>query len=37
MRFFNHYGSPCNYDLFDEDIDVNDFLFMGNYIGRGAM
>ena len=37
MRFFNHFGSPCNSELFDADIDMNDYLFLGNYIGRGTM
>lgn len=37
MRFFAHFGSPCDCDMLDEDIDSNDYLFLGNYIGRGSM
>ncbi|EGR27027.1 ser thr protein phosphatase family protein, putative [Ichthyophthirius multifiliis] len=37
MRFFNHFGSPCDNQQNDEDIDFNDYLFLGNYLGRGTM
>ncbi|KAL4431923.1 hypothetical protein ABPG74_012735 [Tetrahymena malaccensis] len=36
MRFFNHFGAPCDSDLMDRDIDSNDYLFLGNYVGRGS-
>lgn len=37
MRFFRHFGAPCDSEMIDEDIDSNDYLFLGNYVGRGSM
>ena len=37
MRFFSHFGAPCDSEMIDEDIDSNDYLFLGNYVGRGSM
>ncbi|EGR31094.1 ser thr protein phosphatase family protein, putative [Ichthyophthirius multifiliis] len=37
MRFFNHFGSPFDNQSPEDDIDNNDYLFLGNYLGRGTM
>jgi protein phosphatase len=37
MRFFHHFGAPCASDMIDEDIDSNEYLFLGNYVGKGSM
>lgn len=37
MRFFNHFGSPCDNKMIDKDIENNEYLFLGNYVGRGSM
>lgn len=37
MRLFNHFGAPCDAEMIDQDIDSNEYLFLGNYVGKGSM
>ena len=35
MRFFDHFKAPYD-NLFNGDIDSQEYLFLGDYVDRGA-